>query len=57
MSEEKKKSLNEYQKNYREAKKSQYNNELNSFLIVILSVILIVFQLRFNSECYLAVHY
>ena len=26
MSEEKKKRLNEYQKNYREAKKSQYNN-------------------------------
>ena len=27
MSEEKKKRLKEYQKNYREAKKSQYNNE------------------------------
>ena len=26
MSEEKKKRLKEYQKNYREAKKSQYNN-------------------------------
>ena len=27
MSEEKKQRLNEYQKNYREAKMSQYNNE------------------------------
>ena len=27
MSEEKKKRLKEYQKNYREAKNSQYNNE------------------------------
>ena len=27
MSEEKKKRLKEYQKNYREARKSQYNNE------------------------------
>ena len=27
MSEEKKQRLKEYQKNYREAKKSQYNNE------------------------------
>ena len=27
MSEEKKKRLKEYQKSYREAKKSQYNNE------------------------------
>ena len=27
MSEEKKKRLKEYQKNYREAKKCQYNNE------------------------------
>ena len=27
MSEEKKQKLKEYQKNYREAKKSQYNNE------------------------------
>ena len=35
MSEEKKKRLKEYQKNYREAKKSQYNNEYNSFLILI----------------------
>ena len=35
MSEEKKKRLKEYQKNYCEAKKSQYNN---SFLIVILKV-------------------
>ena len=31
----KKEKLKEYQKNYREAKKSQYNNESNSFLIVI----------------------
>ena len=36
MSEEKKKRLKEYQKSYRESKKSQYNNEQNSFLIVIL---------------------
>ena len=36
MSEEKKQRLKEYQKYYREAKKSQYNNELNSFLSVIL---------------------
>ena len=28
MSEEKKQRLNEYQKNYREAKKSQYNNKI-----------------------------
>ena len=31
MSEEKKQRLKEYQKNYREAKKSQCNNQLNSF--------------------------
>ena len=31
----KKQSLKEYQKNYHEAKKSQYNNEWNSFLITI----------------------
>ena len=43
MSEEKKKKLKEYQKNYREPKKSQYNNEWNSFLIVVLFVILKVF--------------
>ena len=35
MSEEKKQRLKECQKNYREAKKSQYNNEQNSFLILI----------------------
>ena len=35
MSEEKKQRLKEYQKNYREAKKSQYNSKKNSFLIVI----------------------
>ena len=40
MSDEKKKRLKGHQKNYREAKKSQYNN---SFLIVILIVIFIVF--------------
>ena len=33
--EEKKQTLKEYQKNYCEAKKSQYNNELNIFLAVI----------------------
>ena len=35
MSEEKKQRLKEYQKNYREAKKSQYNSKKNNFLIVI----------------------
>ena len=35
MSEEKKEKLKEYQKRYREAKKSKYNNEQNSFLIMI----------------------
>ena len=35
MSEEKKKRLKEYQKNYREAKKSKYNNKKNNFLILI----------------------
>ena len=38
MSEEKKQILKEYQKNYCGAKKSQYNNKQNSFLIVILIV-------------------
>ena len=32
MSEEKKQRLKEYQKDYRETKKSQYNNEWNNFL-------------------------
>ena len=31
MSEEKKQKLNEYQKNYRKAKKSNYKNKHNSF--------------------------
>ena len=31
MSEEKKQRLKDYQKNYCEAKKSQFNNEQNSF--------------------------
>ena len=35
MSLEKKQRLKEYQKHYSEAKKSQYNNEQNSFLIMI----------------------
>ena len=35
MSEEKKQRLKEYQKKCCEAKKSQYNNEQNSFLIMI----------------------
>ena len=35
MSQEKKKRLNEYQKNYREAKKSKYSNKQNRFLILI----------------------
>ena len=44
MSKEKKQSLKEYQKNYREAKNSQYNNEQNSFLVVIVTITLIVMQ-------------
>ena len=35
MPEEKKQRLKEYQKSYHEAKKSQYDNEYISFLIVI----------------------
>ena len=35
MSEEKTQRLKKYQKNYREAKKGQYNNKENSFLITI----------------------
>ena len=35
MSDEKKQRINEYQKNCRQAKKSQNNNEQNSFLIMI----------------------
>ena len=35
MSEEKTQRLKKYQKNYREAKKCQYNNKENSFLITI----------------------
>ena len=35
MSDEKKQRLSKYQKNYRQTKKSQYNNEQNSFLIMI----------------------
>ena len=35
MSEEKKPKLKEYQKKYREAKRSKYNNEQNNFLILI----------------------
>ena len=44
MSKEKKQSLKEYQKNYRETKNSQYNNEQNSFLVVIVTITLIVMQ-------------
>ena len=36
MSEEKKKGIKEYQKNYRKAKKSQYNNELKYIKIYII---------------------
>ena len=55
MSEEKKRRLKEYQKNYCEAKNSQYNNEENNFLIVI-------FNSFFNYDLivyaiYLVVHY
>ena len=38
MSEEKKKRLNEHQKNYHEAKKSKYNKQFNFNLIVIIIV-------------------
>ena len=41
MSEEKKQRLKQYQKHYYETKKSQYNNEWNNFLIVIVIVVLI----------------
>ena len=40
MPEEKKQRLKEYQKNYGEAKKSQYNNKKNNF-----------FNCTFNSVC------
>ena len=43
MSEEKKQKLKEYQKNYCEAKKSQYRKNKTVFLIVITAVILTVF--------------
>ena len=36
MSKEKKQELKKYQKKYREAKKSQYNNQQNNILITIL---------------------
>ena len=57
MSEEKKQRLKEYQKKLsRGKKKSQYSSELNSFLILIVIIIIIqdkiVFQFRFNSVCY-----
>ena len=35
MSKEKKQELNKYQINYRETKKSQSNNQYNSFLVTI----------------------
>ena len=57
MTAEKKQRLKEYQKNHREAKKSKYNNKQNSFFNFNLIVIIIVFQLRFNIEYYLAKHY
>ena len=40
MSEEKKQRLKEYQKSYRDTKKSQNNKELNGFLISILIVMI-----------------
>ena len=43
MSDKKKQRLKEYQKNYCKAKKFQYNNKSNSFLILIAIIILIVF--------------
>ena len=42
MSKEKKQKLKEYQKNYRETKRSKYNNECNSFLIMSVIVFLII---------------
>ena len=46
MSEEKKERLKVYQKNYRDARKSLYNNKYKSFLIVIVIKILIVIQIK-----------
>ena len=47
MSEGKKQRLKEYQQNYCEAKKSQYNNKQNSSLIVIVIVIVMQNQIVF----------
>ena len=46
----KKKGLKEYQKNYLEIKKSQYNNESNNFLIMILIVYVVIFNYAHDSK-------
>ena len=46
----KNKDQKKYQNNYCQAKKSQYNNEWNIFLIVIV-VLIVFFYLRFNNIC------
>ena len=50
MSEENKQRLKEYQKIYREAKKSQYNSKQNSFLILIVILIIIQNEIVFLIE-------
>ena len=50
MSEEKKQRLKEYQKNYYKTKKSQYNHEWNSFLIVIVILIIMTNKIVFLIE-------
>ena len=49
MSDEKK-GLKEYQKNYLEIKKSQYNNESNNFLIMLLIVYVVIFNYAHDSK-------
>ena len=45
-----KKGLKVYQKNYREIKKSQYNNESNNFLIMILIVYVVIFNYAHDNK-------
>ena len=54
MSEEKNQRLKYYQKNYCEAKKSQYNNEYNIFLIVTLIAYAVIFFIHIviNKELF-----
>ena len=50
MSEEKKQRLKEYQKIYREAKMSQYNNNYNSFFNYDLKVCAVIFSYRHGNR-------